>query len=247
MANKIFQDILKGDIQNLINESASINTINHQGLKGDIREYGLGKILEKYLPKDFAIGSGQIHDFEGTQSNETDLLIYNKHILPPIMFGESIGLYPLESCYYSIEAKTTSTAQEIQTTIEKFNTLKKLKSLNQSRPITVYVALSTDLTSITELERYKKYDPDFYSSPAINVITIIGKGYWYYQNQKLADGSWYGYWNFARTEDNYELGYLVSGIINTLNGTKNNPSFGNYLLPDGHLEIVDQAQINITT
>lgn len=178
MANKVFQDILKGDIQNLIRESKSINTLNHQGLKGNIREYGLGKIFEKYLPKDFAIGCGQIHDFEGTQSNETDLLIYNKHILPPIMFGESTGLYPLESCYYSIEVKTTSTAKEIQSTIEKFNTLKKLKPLKQNhRPITAYVALSTDLTSMTELERYKKYDPNFYINPAINVITVIGQGY----------------------------------------------------------------------
>lgn len=244
MANKVFQKILEGDIQNLINESKSINFLNHQGLKGNIREYGLGKIFEKYLPKDFAIGCGQIHDFEGTQSNETDLLIYNKHILPPIMFGESTGLYPLESCYYSIEVKTTSTAKDIKSTIVKFNKLKELKPLNPNhRPITAYIALSTDLTSMTELERYKKYDPNFYTNPAINVIVVVGQGYWYYQSERLANGKRYGYWNFAEPADNYELGYLIGGVINTLNGTKNNPSFGYYLLPEGQLKIVDQAQI----
>ena len=244
MANKFFLDLLKIDITTLLTESSTINAINHQGLKGNIREYGFGRLLSKYLPNDWEVGRGQIHDYLGNQSAETDLIIYNKNIIPPILFGERLGLYPFESCYYAIEVKTKSTAKEIKSTIKKFDTLNKLKLISPPAVTrTVYFALSSDLNKRTnELERYKKYDPHFYSNPSILILCVIGQGYWYYNKGTKPDGKLYGYWQFCKPlKDNFEVGVLLGGIMNTLNSNK--PSFGYYILPEGKMEIVDEAEI----
>jgi hypothetical protein len=242
MPNKSFQDLLKADIAALIAESFAIDKINHEGLKGNIREYGFGRLLSKYLTHDWAIGKGQIHDHLGNESAETDLLIFNKSILAPIMFGELLGLYPLDSCAYSIEVKTRSTAKEIQTTIKKFNTLKKLTPINNTHQIhRVYIALSSDLKKVSELERYKKYDKNFYTDPAANIIVVLGQGYWYY-NRGNKEGKNFGYWQFIEPlKDFYELGMLLGGIMNTLNA--NSPPFGYYVLVDGTTKIVDEGEI----
>lgn len=243
MANKFFQDLLKADIKTLITESFAIDKISHEGIKGNIREYGFGRLLSKYLPHEWEIGKGQIHDCKGNQSAETDLIIFNKNVIPPIMFGEMLGLYPLDSSKYAIEAKTKSTATEIKTTIKKFQTLQKLVSINGQNQIhRVYFALSSDLRKSSELERYKKYDSNFYTNPAANIILVLGQGYWYYNRGQKEDGKWYGYWQFASPPgDNFELAYLLAGIINTLN--ENKPSFGYYILPDGHMKIADEGPL----
>jgi hypothetical protein len=244
MANKFFQDLLQADIKTLMTESFAIDKINHEGIKGNVREYGLGRLLSKYLPHEWKVGRGQIHDYQGNQSAETDLIIHNKNIIPPILFGEQLGLYPLESSYYSIEVKTKSTAREIKTTINKFNSLQKLNPINnQYVTRRVYFALSSDLKNkMTELERYKKYDPNFYNNPAIMIICVLGQGYWYYNQGTKPDGVLYGYWQFNKPAiDNFEIGFLLGGIINTLNGNK--PAFGYYILPDGKMSIVDEAPI----
>lgn len=244
MPNKFFQEILEKDIKGLLDESLAIDEITHQGLKGNIREQGFGRLLQKYLPQDWDIGKGQIHDYKGAQSAETDLIIYNKNMLPPVFFGDLIGLYPLESCYYAIEVKTKSSSKEIKTTIQKFETLKKLVPINSVYTTRkVYFALSSDLENHTnELERYKKYDPNFYSDPAIPIICVIGQGYWYYSQGTKQDGKLYGYWQHFKPEDhNYEIAFLMGGIINTINGNK--PPFGYYILPEGKMSIVDESEI----
>lgn len=235
MANQLFQDLLKADIQSIIAESKIVDTVEHKGIKGNIREYGLGRLLSKYLPYDWAISSGQIIDSEGVQSAQTDLILYNKNILPPLMFGDSLGLFPIESCTYAIEVKTTSTATEIQSTIGKFTKLKQLKDFRGENIIhRVYFAFNSDLGETTELERYKKYDPHFHTNPAINIICIIGKGYWYYYTVKNSEGRWQSMWRFYPAQtDNFEVGSLTAGIINTINAGK--PPFGWYLFENGKL------------
>ncbi|HMM04424.1 MULTISPECIES: DUF6602 domain-containing protein [unclassified Dysgonomonas] len=241
MPNSIFQEIIKSDISTLKLEASAINSVKHEGLKGNIREYGFGKFLSKYLPNEWEVGSGQIQDYQGNQSSETDILLYNNNHIPPILFGNK-GFYPIECVSYAIEVKTTSTATEIKTTIDKFKKLQELRSMNNNPQLhRLYFALDSDLTKETELERYKKYDSSFYTDPSITIILVIGKGYWYY-NRQVKDNKWYGYWSFQEASiDNYEVAMLLGGMINTLNQGK--PQFGYYILPDGNFKIVDSKEI----
>ena len=265
MPNKIYQDILKVNIAKLIAESSAINIIGHCGIKGSIREFGLGNLILKYLPHEFDIGKGQIQDFNGMQSSETDIIIFHKGILPHILFSDDLGIYPIESCMYSLEVKTKSTANEIKTTIEKFNSLLKLNPLSpkninhpfhqlkirfkEFHPQRTYFAYSSDLSNKTEFERYKELDPQFDIMPAINIICVLGQGYWFFNkevyknndNDELIRTKWL----FCPSNDNYELIALIAGIINTLLQRKNYPSFGNYILDAGYFKIIHSNEYRL--
>lgn len=218
MVHPVYQNRIEKDIRNLISTSDEIENIKHRGLKGAYRESTLGKVIKNYLPFGWDLGSGEIIDSFGETSNEADLLIYNKSIIPPVLFTENEGSYPIESCFYVFEVKTVSTATEIQTTLEKFKNLRKLKSTSARRPVTVYFAYSTDLTKESEFERYRKYDNNFGDDPLIDVLCVIGKGYWFhnknYKNNKLSSITWYF---FEHQDNNFEIGVFLSGIINTIN------------------------------
>lgn len=219
MPHDIYKKRIKKDIQSLINSSDEIELIKHKGLRGSFRESEIGKILNNYLPFGFEIGSGEIIDSYRNTSNEVDLLIYNRSMIPPILFQNREGCYPVESCYYAFEIKTTSNSTEIRSTIEKFKNLNTLNSLELKRSvIKVYFAFKSDITgSKSELERFSELDENFYIDPILDVICIIGKGYWYchknYINGKIAHLTWHYFDSMA---DNYEIGVFLSGIINTL-------------------------------
>jgi hypothetical protein len=232
MANKLYQDILKNDILELVSKSEAINSINHNGIKGNIRENGLSSFIRKYLPQQWECGAGKIHDFNGVESSETDLIIYDKNSLPKL-FEETTGVYPIESCKYAIEVKTKSTAQEIKSTINKFRKLFKLNSLhNQLIPTTLYFAYSSNFKKAKqEFYRYKKYDPHFNTNPAIRVFCVLGQGYWYFNNNRihLKSKEKVSIWRFlSPKQGNFELACLLGGIINTLN--KDKPEFGHYIM-----------------
>lgn len=223
----------------MIAESNAIGTIKHMGLQGSYREYGLGNLMTKLLPSEWDVGSGQIQNSEGEQSCETDLLIFNKQALPPLMFNSNSGVFPIESCDYVFEVKTTSTAKEIQTTIKKFDKLNTLKSLSKS-PLKVYFAFNSNVKN--EFERYKKHDGNYATNPSIPILCIVGQGYWWFQRQYDEYGKLeYSYWNYIKADgQNYEVTCLLAGIINTLNDKY--PPFGWYLLEKGKPEVVSKIE-----
>ncbi|TGL36057.1 DUF6602 domain-containing protein [Leptospira perdikensis] len=228
MAHKIYTGRLTNDIRNLIQTSNEIEKIRHLGLRGGFRETSLGKIFKNYLPIGYELGSGEVIDSENNTSRETDLLIYNKSLIPPILFSIDEGCFPIESCHYIFEIKSTSNANEIQTSIQKFNEIRNLKytpNNKKTQPICVYFAYATDITEISELERYSRYDKNFWTNPVIDVICIIGKGYWYCQRDQNQQRI---IWYFNKSEkDNYEVGLFLSGIINTLSSVN---QFGYYTI-----------------
>jgi hypothetical protein len=242
MANKIFKDLIKNDVSKLIKTSQAVSGIKQSVLKGTFREFGLDSLLTNYLPFGWDTGKGQIHDYKGNQSSEVDLIIYKKNILPPFLFSEKNGLFPIESCLYAVEIKTISNSEELKTTIDKFKKLQELIILPGSFGgiNKVYFAYGSDLSEKSELERYKELDPNFYENPAIDVICVIGKGYWYhYKNfdnntRKLKSSGW----KFIKpTADNYEVICFIGGTINTISDM---PRFGYYILDDKIAETVEE-------
>lgn len=90
------------------------------------------------------------------------------------------------------------------------------------RPIRVYIALSSDLKSKLEFDRYKELDKEYLEDPAIECLVILNKGIWLFRPQ---DRNYSSHWYYYKSDGNYkELLHLFSVIINqliqlTTNGT----------------------------
>lgn len=198
--------------------------LDHAGLKGRAREMAVEHVLRPFLPRGFAIASGKILDSTGAQSKETDIIIYNDTILPPILWSQRDGVVPVESAFYAIEVKSRLTATELKDTTDKATALMALRMLQgtyhavdgtvvpsyiPSQVVFVLFAFSSDLCEKNELDRLSEIDPGtFGATSALQALCVLGKGYWY------RDGS---VWVEHDPSPHFDEGIdFVSGIVNTL-------------------------------
>lgn len=219
MANDIYRSRLINDVAYAVAEARNAVLANHPGLIGRIRELVATKLLTPMLPAGFSIGTGKIVDTEGRQGAETDLIIYNRSVLPPVLYSERDGIFPVESCYYAIEVKSQLTAANIRDAIGKGGALLNLNWTgkqpteypNRAPVVLVLFAFDSDLAvSSSEIERYTEHDPTWDRDPVLKALCVVGRGYWYH---KQSDNGWVG---CGPTAEHDEVIDLVSGIVNTI-------------------------------
>jgi hypothetical protein len=141
MANKIFRDHIINNIKKAMHDFSNATRVNHPGLKGRIREIVLSNLFRPILPLGMEIGNGKIIDYLDNQSRETDVIIYTRNILAPILYDEKTGMFPIESCIYAIEIKSKLTASEIKDSIAKGEDLRSLKYMVNKYLINKYLLL----------------------------------------------------------------------------------------------------------
>jgi hypothetical protein len=253
--NELFREIVGGKIDAAIDEAKKAGGIGHPSVKGSIREIALKNLFKPLLTSISDLGTGTIVDNKGNQSQETDIIIYNKDILPPIIFYDrsDTGVYPVETCIYAIEVKSKATAANIRDAITKAMTIRKMTYVSGffdpgGRPVqheitpivTAFFAFSSDLaeTGKSELERYLESDPDGNINPLIRAICVVGRGYWYFHPETQREGSTTfikGTWFFwENTQKHDEVISFLSGILNTIPravASRGRPALGEYLIP----------------
>lgn len=224
MPNETYRKKIVRMINSAIKEVENSGEVEHSGLEGKIVEIAISNIFIHLLPDGYKVGSGKICDSEGTLSKETDLVIYNKSFLPPLMFttqSEKDGFFPIESCYYSIEVKRTINASRIKDAIDKSNEILKLKpkfqktkyqqiAIDGRHIVTALFAFNSDITTKDELERYKEHDLKWNTDPAVEAICIVGKGYWHFNE-------FHKKWAFRGSTESYDeiinfVGYMVNNL-----------------------------------
>lgn len=147
--------------------------IIHQGVKGGLNEVELSQLMKQVMPGKYKISKGIIENYLGEQSNETDFFIYDDEVLPTYI-KEELAFVPIEAVKYVFEVKSTLNVKELNTTIQKF---KKFMYLSGRCPRVLF-AFSSDVKG-SELKRYKKCDENFFTNPAISVLCISNKAYYF--------------------------------------------------------------------
>jgi hypothetical protein len=215
----MFRDRLINNIAYAIREAESACAVSHPGMLGRIRELVAEHLLKPMLPAGFEIGTGKIVDNQGNQSAETDLVIYSRAVLPPVMYSERDGVFPVESSYYAIEVKSRLTGGEVQDAIRKGRTITALCYpgkqegclRNRTQTVLVLFAFASNLADpSSELDRYAEYDSDWLNDPVLKAICVVGRGYWYH---RPADNGWVFH---AASPDYDEVIDFVSGVVNTV-------------------------------
>lgn len=160
--------------------------IEHNGLKGTIREDKLKEYLSKLFPTKYAIGNGVIVDANETQSRQQDFIIYDNFNSPKLMETESVQVIPIESVYATIEVKSTLTVDELEKSIKNIESVKKLE---KTKPFSYPLIISSIIppicmifayTSDTSLNNIVKKIDEFNNSIDIknrlSIVCILDKG-----------------------------------------------------------------------
>lgn len=228
MSNEIFRNELIKEIQAAIRAYEDAAMLDHPGLRGRVREIVTEKLLKPILPPGIEIGTGKITDSKNNFSAETDLIIYSRLTLPPLIYGHSTGVFPVESCLYAIEVKSQLNATELKSSIDKFKRLRSLQYLESFYPlnfvnpigpacsfvIPALFAFSTDLSESgkTEIERYRENDETADISPIIPVLCVPGRGYWWFKGNE-PDKKWI---HHPPSENYDEVIDFIGGLANTI-------------------------------
>jgi hypothetical protein len=204
MTNKLYRDRLDTNIKRCLTEAHNSSALDHPGLVGTVRQLFINDLLTPLMPDGVHIGTGKITDSEGRLSAETDIIVYDRRSVPPLMYDQKLGVFPIESVYYAIEVKSTLTSAEFESSIEKG---RKLRALRGPQPHSALFAFGSDLKTKRDSERFIQRQKDILTPLPINIFCVAGREY----------GFWNVVWKvFPANEQHDEIVGLLVGIANTL-------------------------------
>ena len=126
MERTIIQKYTTSIISSLSQKIDSLSRMSHNLTKGELRELFVSDLLNHFLADQYGIGSGIIINQAGLQSKQTDIIIYDKRIIPPFILHQSLGVFPVESVLAVIEVKTNLTKDAILKTEKNFKFLREV-------------------------------------------------------------------------------------------------------------------------
>lgn len=202
--NKLLRDRLIANIDRCLTEARNCSQLDHSGLVGKVRQILVETLLVPLLPDGFQIGTGKVTDSNGSLSAETDVIIYDRRSVPPVLYDEKHGLFPIESVYYVIEVKSTLSAAEFEKSIQ--NGI-QLRSLAGRQPNSALFAYGSDLTERKDSDRFIQGQKDMRVPLPVNIFCVAGREY----------GYWNQVWSLVAPVEQHDeiVGFLV-GVINTL-------------------------------
>src|SRR5260370_751632 len=108
-------------------EKARKAIVAHSGMKGAGFEDAVRGFLESYLPSSLAVCTGQLFDSTGAQSNQLELIIYDREATPVLCRTGEIRVIPIECAYAVIEVKAQLSPSKIPEIIDNMLSVRKLR------------------------------------------------------------------------------------------------------------------------
>jgi hypothetical protein len=239
MPNSLFVNDLQLRIESALAAARHASELKHPGLTGTAREILVRELIRPLLPPHISIGTGKIVDHVGHASDEIDIVLYDRSVLPPLLYGQAgtLGVFPVEACLYAIQVKSTSSLSNLRDVIRQGRSLADLVYLREAcgpkgnpvgRVIPAYFAFATDLTTdpqddaIPEIERWRnqhsevdfQYEDvfigDWLTLPYPPLRVLCVVG----QGYGFYSGQHYA--TFSATADRAEIMAFIIGLANTL-------------------------------
>ena len=134
----------------------------HLGLRGRAREIFARNLLTPFLSPNIGTCTGVVVDSEGGHSRQVDVIVYDKTLIPSLMFTGEEGIVPVESVLATVEVKSQLTKPELVSAVQNAHSVKALRAKfrevmmevpAKATPICSLFAFSSDTTSEKELSR----------------------------------------------------------------------------------------------
>jgi len=182
-----------GAIKNIEAIYALSSALNHNLSKGEYREKPIQDFFKELLPNKFDVSSGEVIDYKGKVSSQSDVIIYRNLDGIPILQSEPTILQ-IESIMSIIEVKSTINVSEYEDCLKKIKKLYTLKPFGNNiqqyergriphkkdvRVFTSIFAYSSDsnMSLNDELSRYLRKANEIGIDPTlIDRIYILNKG-----------------------------------------------------------------------
>jgi hypothetical protein len=125
----IFDSLQKRLISGL---NSSRLVLTHPVAKGDASESNWLKLLQDHLPYRYQVDQAFIVDHEGLQSEQIDIVIYDRQYTPILYNIDGQRIIPAESVYAIFEVKQDLSKEHIEYAGKKTASVRKLKRTSTS-------------------------------------------------------------------------------------------------------------------
>ena len=224
--NKVYADLVRARVTGACEQAKAVTD------EAALRDLVISQLIEPVLPAMFGVASAAIVSASGEQSQQTDIVIYDRSVLPPIMLAQG-GMIPIEAAVYTIDVMATIRASDLKKAqddarnVAQFNALPSMGRAGDP-PALPYTASSALLAFATDLPDTKseidRYEAVLEGAPAaIHTVCVAGRGTW-----RRVNGTWLR-WDEQAPHDEL-MGFLAS-ILNALPLLvgRRPPAMGNYL------------------
>ena len=180
MTNTIITNYVSAVVAGLLKKVDTLRELEHQPTNSTINEIFVSELFEEFLPSQLGTGSGIIVNSKGSQSRETDVIIYDNRTMRPFLRQGGKSLFPVESVLATIEVKTSLTLAHIREFEENAKHLcESIWTYGDSifRPTCFLFAFSgsvpTDLHDETEGKRWLEQNAQYLAG-----ICLVGTCSW---------------------------------------------------------------------
>ncbi|MEI7052150.1 DUF6602 domain-containing protein [Pseudomonas koreensis] len=119
--------IFRGVSAKLVSDFNVSSMYEHQGNKGSFREGALRDFLASdRMPSKFGLGTGEIVSSHGEVSKQSDLIIFDRLNGIPLLYSDTVQVFPVESVYGVIEVKSKLSKDELFKALENIKSVKSL-------------------------------------------------------------------------------------------------------------------------
>lgn len=149
-----FDDIVKNMLQSF---EGWDTYVSHPGEKGGIRERRVQDFLKNYLPAKYGVASGHIIDWQGVESRQEDVVIFDKFNCPTLKTDPYYQVFPCETVYATVEVKSTLNDKMISDCIDHTYHLRQLERGSELGFIESFVfAYDSAGSAVWAREKFKK-------------------------------------------------------------------------------------------
>lgn len=248
--NRYFRDSLELAIRSAVEEAGASTQLNHNYLRGKLREIAIRGLIQPWLTRQYGVGTGKVTDCNGTLSNEVDLLIYGTDINPPVFYSEDgFGLYPCEACLATVEVKTRLDAAGLRSALDGAGTLSQNHlefqsgRLDETGTKTVahgfieiancLFAFDTDLTDLIdapdgELRRYHRY-ADEATGKRLSMLCVVGRGCWVAKRNPDRTNEWVRFDATDRFDEVVSFCSILSSSLAAIHRDRGQPPLSTYM------------------
>ena len=252
--NTLYRNVFSARVANALRAAKAVAPLEHSGVKGAIREVLIADLFRPLLPADVGIATGVvISSYDDLQSAQQDIVIFNRRILPPVLFEHGPAIVPAESVLATIEVKSQLTATELRSAHSNASSLRELGMSGGTKTDTsvfvmgitsILFALDTDLTSTGKSEKGRYIEMFGDDPPIIRAICIAGRVSWWPMLEATFDfpsgkyitpdgAPFRNEWKETEADEHHsEVLHLLAGIhaaIDRIAETRGRPSLFSYL------------------
>lgn len=119
--------IFRGVSAKLISDFNVSSMYEHQGNKGSFREGALRDFLASdRMPSKYGLGTGEIVSSHGEVSKQSDLIIFDRLNGIPLLYSDTVQVFPVESVYGVVEVKSKLSKEELLKALDNIKSVKML-------------------------------------------------------------------------------------------------------------------------